>query len=92
MGFLRDQQSPPPPSHTAPIHCQVLGCGVMQQAILDDAGRSENKAWAFGLGLERLAMVLFDIPDIRLFWSSDPRFAKQFTPGACHRNNMLLHP
>jgi len=48
MGFLRDQQSPPPPSHTAPIHCQVLGCGVMQQAILDDAGRSENKAWAFG--------------------------------------------
>ena len=27
---------------------QVLGCGVMQQAILDDAGRNENRAWAFG--------------------------------------------
>jgi len=60
---------------------EVLGCGVMQQAILDDAGRNENRAWAFGLGLERLAMVLFDIPDIRLFWTDDERFAKQFTPG-----------
>jgi len=60
---------------------EVLGCGVMQQAILDDAGRGDCKAWAFGLGLERLAMVLFDIPDIRLFWTDDERFAKQFQPG-----------
>jgi tRNA synthetases class II core domain (F) len=44
---------------------EVLGCGVMQQQILDDAGHAGNKGWAFGLGLERLAMVLFDIPDIR---------------------------
>ncbi|CAG8839420.1 15666_t:CDS:2, partial [Racocetra persica] len=35
--------------------------------------------WAFGLGLERIAMVLFNIPDIRLFWSKDPRFLNQFT-------------
>ena len=57
---------------------EVLGCGVMQQTILDNSGNSGKKAWAFGLGLERLAMVLFDIPDIRLFWSDDPRFSKQF--------------
>ncbi len=34
--------------------------------------------WAFGLGLERLAMPLFSIPDIRLFWSTDQRFTSQF--------------
>lgn len=44
---------------------EVLGCGVTQQAILDANGNAGNVAWAFGLGLERLAMVLFDIPDIR---------------------------
>lgn len=37
--------------------------------------------WAFGLGLERIAMVLYSIPDIRLFWSEDPRFLSQFEPG-----------
>ena len=37
----------------------------MQQSILDDNGQAGNKGWAFGLGLERLAMVLFNIPDIR---------------------------
>lgn len=37
--------------------------------------------WAFGLGLERIAMVLFQIPDIRLFWTKDERFLLQFQPG-----------
>ncbi|KAH7432482.1 hypothetical protein KP509_07G024500 [Ceratopteris richardii] len=56
---------------------EVLGCGVTEPAILENNGRAGTVAWAFGLGLERLAMVLFDIPDIRLFWSSDPRFTSQ---------------
>lgn len=60
---------------------EVLGCGVMQQKIVDDNYGPGHVGWAFGLGLERLAMVLFDIPDIRLFWSSDPRFKNQFTQG-----------
>lgn len=60
---------------------EVLGCGVTEQEILKNAGRSDNIAWAFGLGLERLAMVLFDIPDIRLFWSADERFTSQFSSG-----------
>jgi phenylalanyl-tRNA synthetase alpha chain len=75
------------PSFELEIHFQgewleVLGCGIIQPGILRNAGRSEKDVgWAFGLGLERLAMVLFDIPDIRLFWSTDERFTKQFLSG-----------
>ena len=60
---------------------EVLGCGVMEMKILEEAGLGDKRAWAFGLGLERLAMVLFDVPDIRLFWSDDTRFTKQFKAG-----------
>ena len=60
---------------------EVLGCGVTEMKILEEAGLQDKRAWAFGLGLERLAMVLFDIPDIRLFWSDDKRFSKQFKEG-----------
>lgn len=59
----------------------MLGCGVLEQKIVRNAGIGEDVGWAFGLGLERLAMVLFDIPDIRLFWSQDPRFLSQFKDG-----------
>merc|ERR1719337_799620 len=59
---------------------EVLGCGVIHHDVLRTAGLDPEKVhgWAFGLGLERLAMVLFSIPDIRLFWSQDPRFIEQF--------------
>ena len=60
---------------------EFLGCGVMETKILNEASLVNERAWAFGLGLERLAMVLFDIPDIRLFWTDDARFLKQFKPG-----------
>ncbi|OBZ83081.1 Phenylalanine--tRNA ligase, mitochondrial [Choanephora cucurbitarum] len=59
---------------------EVLGCGVVNQKIMNQAGLNDKIGWAFGMGLERLAMVLFGIPDIRLFWSEDPRFIEQFTP------------
>ncbi|OQR83060.1 hypothetical protein ACHHYP_15174 [Achlya hypogyna] len=60
---------------------EVLGCGVLRREIAENAGVVNEVGWAFGLGLERLAMVLFDIPDIRLFWSQDPRFLTQFQDG-----------
>jgi phenylalanyl-tRNA synthetase alpha chain len=60
---------------------EVLGCGVVQPKILENCGLGGKKAWAFGLGLERLAMVLFEIPDIRYFWTSDIEFTNQFASG-----------
>jgi phenylalanyl-tRNA synthetase alpha chain len=64
---------------------EVLGCGVVRQEILQSCGHGHARAWAFGLGLERLAMILFNIPDIRLFWSEDSRFNDQVgLHHACH--------
>ncbi|KAK8861625.1 phenylalanine-tRNA ligase [Kwoniella newhampshirensis] len=60
---------------------ELLGCGVVMQKTLDQAGVPDKAGWAFGLGLERLSMVLFSIPDIRLFWTQDPRFHTQFSAG-----------
>lgn len=57
---------------------EVLGCGLVHDGVLKNADLNDREGWAFGLGLERLAMILFDIPDIRLFWSTDPRFLSQF--------------
>jgi phenylalanyl-tRNA synthetase alpha chain len=56
---------------------EILGCGVIHTKILDRLN-IKQKGWAFGLGLERFAMILFNILDIRLFWSTDDRFLNQF--------------
>ena len=53
----------------------MLGCGILRPGVLKNFGRPENEiAWASGCGLERFAMQLYDISDIRLFWSKDERF------------------
>lgn len=65
---------------------EVLGCGLLHRDVLQQAGVADTvDGWAFGLGLERLAMVLFDIPDIRLFWSKDERFLRQFSDASLHQ-------
>lgn len=58
---------------------EVLGCGITQQSLYINAGQPQQLGWAFGIGLDRIAMLLFKIPDIRLFWSKDERFLSQFT-------------
>jgi phenylalanyl-tRNA synthetase alpha chain len=60
---------------------EVLGCGIVQPDILKNCGYAGKQAWAFGLGIDRLAMNLFGIPDIRLFWSQDIKFLSQFENG-----------
>ncbi|CCJ28398.1 unnamed protein product [Pneumocystis jirovecii] len=60
---------------------EICGCGIIKHKLLEIAGMSNQIGWAFGLGLERIAMIFFRIPDIRLFWSQDQRFYEQFSPG-----------
>ena len=60
---------------------ELLGSGVVQDKILKNAGLEDSIGWAWGIGVERLAMILFGVPDIRLFWSEDPRFLSQFKEG-----------
>lgn len=57
---------------------EVLGCGVVRQKLFKNAGVPSRLGWAFGIGIDRIAMLLFKIPDIRLFWSKDSRFLSQF--------------
>ncbi|EXJ90837.1 phenylalanyl-tRNA synthetase alpha chain [Capronia coronata CBS 617.96] len=64
---------------------ELLGCGVVQQPILNNAGLRNSIGWAWGIGIERIAMLLFGIPDIRLLWSEDKRFLQQFKQGTVTR-------
>lgn len=62
---------------------EVLGCGIVRGSVLKNFGvdPDEYNGWAFGFGLERLAMVSMDVPDMRLFWSQDERVKKQLKLG-----------
>lgn len=59
---------------------EVLGCGMVDPRVLEKAGvdPEEYTGFAAGFGVERFAMVLFGVPDLRLFWDSDMRFLDQF--------------
>jgi len=58
---------------------EVVGCGVVKGSVLEKLGvdSSNYTGWAFGFGLERLAIVSMSLPDIRLLWSEDERVKKQ---------------
>src|SRR3989338_5816777 len=62
---------------------EVLGSGVVKGSVLDKMGVDSKiyNGWAFGFGLERLAIVSMDLPDLRLLWSDDPRVKKQLKLG-----------
>ena len=62
---------------------EVLGSGVVKGSVLEKLGvdSSNYTGWAFGFGLERLAIISMELPDIRLLWSEDERVKKQLKLG-----------
>ena len=59
---------------------EIAGCGLVHPNVLRGVGVDPEKfsGYAFGLGVERIAMVRHGIPDLRLFYDNDVRFLKQF--------------
>jgi phenylalanyl-tRNA synthetase alpha chain len=59
---------------------EVMGCGMVHPQVLRNGGIDPEKytGWAFGLGIDRFAMMKYDINDIQLFFQSDVRFLRQF--------------
>jgi phenylalanyl-tRNA synthetase alpha chain len=60
---------------------EILGCGMVDPQVLENCGIDNNKfrGFAFGMGIERIAMLKYQIKDLRLFFENDVRFLKQFT-------------
>jgi phenylalanyl-tRNA synthetase alpha chain len=61
---------------------EILGCGMVDPQVLINCGIDEKKfkGFAFGMGIERIAMLKYRINDLRLFFENDVRFLKQFIP------------
>ncbi|MDX1439358.1 MAG: phenylalanine--tRNA ligase subunit alpha [Rubricoccaceae bacterium] len=59
---------------------EILGCGMVDPNVLENVGIDSERytGYAFGMGVERMAMLRHDIPDIRLLYENDVRFLKQF--------------
>lgn len=58
---------------------EILGCGMVDPAVYEAAGYEPNlSGFAFGLGVERIAMLKYGINDLRIFFQNDARFLEQF--------------
>lgn len=60
---------------------EILGCGMVHPKLLENCGIDSNKytGFAFGMGVERITMLKYQIKDLRLFSENDVRFLQQFT-------------
>ena len=60
---------------------EILGCGMIDPAVLDNCKIDSNvySGFAFGMGIERITMLVYNINDLRIFSENDVRFLKQFT-------------
>ena len=59
---------------------EILGCGMVDPNVLKNCGINpdEYNGFAFGMGIERITMLKYQINDIRLFTENDIRFLRQF--------------
>ena len=59
---------------------EIAGCGMVHPAVFETVGYDPEvwTGWAFGFGIERIAMIRYGINDIRLFYENDVRFLRQF--------------
>jgi len=59
---------------------EILGCGMVHPAVFEHTGIDTERytGWAFGAGVERLAMLRYGVNDLRLFFDNDLRFLRQF--------------
>jgi phenylalanyl-tRNA synthetase alpha chain len=59
---------------------EILGCGMIHPVVFESCGIDPEKwtGFAFGMGVERVAMVRYGIPDLRVLYENDPRFLAQF--------------
>ena len=59
---------------------EIAGCGMVHPAVFEEVGYDPGQwsGWAFGFGIERIAMLRYGINDIRLFYENDVRFLEQF--------------
>ncbi|MGZ3898995.1 MAG: phenylalanine--tRNA ligase subunit alpha [Bacteroidia bacterium] len=60
---------------------EILGCGMVDPQVLENCSIDSNKykGFAFGMGIERITMLKYQVKDLRLFFENDVRFLKQFT-------------
>ena len=60
---------------------EILGCGMVDPKVLSNCGIDPKKysGYAFGMGVERIAMLKYGVKDLRLFFENDLSFLKQFS-------------
>jgi phenylalanyl-tRNA synthetase alpha chain len=63
---------------------EIMGCGMVDPAVLTNCGIDPGvySGFAFGMGVERIAQLLYRVPDLRLYWENDVRFLEQFSADA----------
>lgn len=71
---------------------EILGAGMVKKSVLEKMGIEGYNGWAFGFGIERLAILSMKLPDIRLLWSDDERVKKQLVLGTEYKEVSKFPP